>query len=148
MKNPNSLDKLVLDAIKGLESFRLVALNDFDQSELKGIPKEILNSEHTSLVNYSNNIKAILTKLIDLYQELVISNPNVYIYRVKRKNSDKVYFNAKVIWLNNDGEKKEIGLYLGKTDEFNNSVDHPKLKELAVLKIKDYLREKKDQNII
>lgn len=83
-------------------------------------------------------------KMLNYLQEMIIYKPKVYVARTKDKKTDIEYFTAKTLWPLEGGRKKEIKIYLGKAEEFNNDTQDKGAKLLAERKMKETLRRRKD----
>lgn len=87
-------------------------------------------------------------KMLNYYQEMIIHDPQVYVARTKDTKTEIEYFTAKTAWPTQAGRTKEIKIYLGKASDFGNDTQNTKAKQLAVKKMKETLRRRKDMGEI
>lgn len=87
-------------------------------------------------------------KMLNYLQEMIIYQPQVYVARTKDIKTENEYFTAKTSWPTKGGRKKEIKIYLGKAEDFGNDTQNTKAKQLAVTKMKETLRRRKDEGEI
>jgi hypothetical protein len=147
MNKADTLEKLIIDTIKGINSFGLIANNDFSSVvKSSGEVKYLLDRDRSEFHNYLVASKLIVKKLIELHLEITIASPKVYIYRSSRAKTETMYFNAKAHWLNSEGVKKEVTVYVGKADDFSNQIDNPLALKIATEKLRKLLLEKKRKN--
>ena len=93
---------------------------------------------------YRKGLGELQDAQINLQQEMIIADPIVYVARTKDIKTEIEYFTAKTTWPIEGGGKKEIKIYLGKANEFGNNTKSEKARELAVRKMKETLRRRKD----
>lgn len=67
----------------------------------------------------------------------------VYVSKTKDTKTGNYYMTGKTIFPINSPTKKqkEIRVYLGKSEDFNNDTKHPKLKEIGLRKLKEKVNE-------
>lgn len=93
---------------------------------------------------YRSFMKEIQDAFIEHNQEWIIFQPTVYVARTKDKKNDQEYFTAKTVWPLKNGKTKEIKIYLGKAEEFDNDTMNSRAKEYAKKKMSETLRRRKD----
>jgi len=96
------------------------------------------------LKKYAGTLDEIQTARINLEQELIIEEPTAYVARTTNKKSGIEYFTAKTNWPIEGGKTKEIKIYLGKATDFDNDTKNGRAKKLAIKKMKETLRRRKD----
>jgi len=81
---------------------------------------------------------------LEMQQEWIIAEPQVYVARTIDKKTDKAYFTAKTFWPLKNGKKKEIKIYLGRAEDFGNETLDIRAREIAKRKMSETLRRRKD----
>lgn len=97
-----------------------------------------------ALIKHRDVLAEIEDKMLNYVQEMVIQEPQVYVARTKDVKTDIEYFTAKTFWPMKGGDKKEIKIYLGKAEDYNNDTKNPKAKQEASKKMAETLRRRKD----
>jgi hypothetical protein len=83
-------------------------------------------------------------KRLNYEQELIVQNPQVYVARTKDVKTGIEYFTAKTFWKQKGGVKKEIKIYIGKAEDYDNDTKSPLAKRDALVKMSETLRRRKD----
>ncbi len=152
MKNefaPEALKSEISTILKGLElTDSLFKNNKIKNFDISRVDYSYSKLSEAYLERYSQGSSELRQLMILLFQELTIHYPKIYMYRTKKNNNDTYYFNAKVHWLLKDGTKKEIAVYVGKANDFNNDTNNSDAHFIARKKIKELLTEKRVLNEI
>ncbi len=143
--SPEDLRSEINSILKGIElSENLFKNNNFEKYDVKIMDFSFLRMNDFYNEKYSDVSGEFKKWLILLHQELTYHFPKIYMYRTKKNNSEIKYFNAKVHWLQLDGSKKELAVYVGKADDFGNDTENEKAHAIALKKIKALLSEKRE----
>jgi hypothetical protein len=143
-----SLDNLNFNLISSFESkdknnfifsIKSKSVDDYQMES-----KDIVNATIRDFDSAVDLVKQLKTFLIALEQEMIISEPPVYVAKTTDKKTEKVYFTAKTFWPLINGKKKEVKIYLGKAEDFGNDTMSPVAKENAVKKMRETLRNRRD----
>ena len=87
-------------------------------------------------------------KMLNYLQEMIILDPQVSVARTTDRKTGNEYFTAKTAWPIRGGRKREIKIHLGKAEEFADDTQNTNAKLLAVRKMKETLRRRKDSGEI
>jgi hypothetical protein len=119
----------------------------FIYSQVPAEPPHMLKARTEVLNKLMENkelLDVIEEKMLNYLQEMAIQSPQVYIARTKDIKTDIEYFTAKTFWEQKGGVKKEIKIYIGKAEDYDNDTRNPKAKKDAILKMAETLRRRKD----
>jgi hypothetical protein len=120
------INKSVTPIIVGYETLKdEYTINlKFKPAFFQGSFRPNLKSERDDLLAIIEKHKLILEEIeessIKFLTKAIIDNPPVYVARTRDKKTDIEYFVAKTFIPLKGGKKKEIKVYLGKAEEFNN----------------------------
>jgi hypothetical protein len=91
-----------------------------------------------------------LDRLItDFEQFKVRQNPTVYITRRKSpENKDLVYFQGRCFYPYPNGERKDVVIYIGRVERYDNNTKNPRLRSDAVKKMKETLERRHNEGTI
>lgn len=118
------------------------ALGDSDISDNKmDLELSILRILNT-LNKHKEALDEIEESVLDFIHKSIRRNPPVYIAKTRDVKTDKVYFTAKTFIPIAGGGKKEVKVYLGNADNFDNDTKSAKAKSLAVKLIREAIEEK------
>jgi hypothetical protein len=93
---------------------------------------------------YRQGLEEVNDAALDVKQEMIIAEPQVYVARTKDIKTEIEYFTAKTFWPLKNGKTKEVKIYLGKATDFNNDTMSIRAKETAKRKMSETLRRRKD----
>ena len=113
---------------------------EYEPEGLKNHRLEVLDA----LWENKDALLVLEEKMLNYAQEMIIHDPQVYVARTKDTKTEIEYFTAKTAWPTQGGRTKEIKIYLGKAADFGNDTQNTKAKQLAVTKMKETLRRRKD----
>lgn len=103
-----------------------------DSQEILKIRQEVVNA----IKKNKMALDEIQNAILKFEQSLVLFQPQIYVARTKDIKTEIEYFTAKTFWPLPDGKKKEVKIYLGKAEEFNNDTKSKKAKDIAVVKMR------------
>lgn len=123
-----------------MASFKTLDNNDISDNK-KDLELSILRILNT-LDKHKEALDEIEESILDFIHKSIRRNPPVYIAKTKDIKTEKVYFTAKTFIPIAGGGKKEIKVYLGNADKFDNDTKSAKAKNLAVKLLRDAIEEK------
>jgi len=95
-----------------------------------------------TLNKHKEALDEIEESILDFIHKSIRRNPPVYIAKTRDVKTDKVYFTAKTFIPTVGGGKKEVKVYLGSADNFDNDTKSTKAKNLAIKLIREAIAEK------
>lgn len=95
-----------------------------------------------TLNKHKEALDEIEESILDFIHKSIRRNPPVYIAKTRDVKTDKVYFTAKTFIPLPGGGKKEVKVYLGNADKFDNDTKSAKAKSEAVKLIRAAIEAK------
>lgn len=95
-----------------------------------------------TLDKHKEALDEIEESILDFIHKSIRRNPPVYIAKTRDVKTDKVYFTAKTFIPTAGGGKKEVKVYLGNADNFDNDTKSAKAKSEAVKLIRAAIEAK------
>jgi len=93
--------------------------------------------KHKEIINHIDQL------ITDFEQQKVRMNPTVYISKARTPlNKDITYFYAKTFYPFPNGKRKEVKIYLGRAEKFNNDKHSIQVKNEAVRKMRETLNRR------
>ena len=92
-----------------------------------------------------NNVNEILYASVKLYQEIVLTNPVVYLSRSTDNKSKAIYFSARTeypVWKDNRLKFRTVTVYLGNVSDFKDNMEDPAVLEKGKKKIIDAIKNR------
>ena len=117
----------------------------YKQSVL-GMAEEKRNKVLELLSKYKNELDEIEFAMLDYVQFQIIQDPPVYIARTKDIKTEIEYFTAKTFFPLKGGRKKEVKIYLGKAEDFNNDTLDLRAQSTARIKMRNTLLRRIDED--
>lgn len=111
----------------------------FVKGSVKGEGEEKREIVLDLLTKHKDTLDEIEYAMLDFVQFQVMSNPKVIVSRTKDVKTEKIYFTAKTHFPLKGGKRKEVRIYLGKAEEFNNDTLNKRAHNLAKLKMQQTL---------
>jgi len=143
-------DKNILEGIDKLELFHPETLLEWSGGFMQLPPnvKSALNKLQELTIKYRSVLERFQDAEFEVKQEWIIAEPVVYVARTKDIKTEREYFTAKTFWPLKNGERKEVKIYLGRAEDFDNDTLSLKAKEFAKSKMSVTLRRRKDDGEI
>ena len=101
---------------------------------------EVLKEKRESVINLLTEKKEIINELdrliTDYEQHKVRMNPTVYITRRKSpENKELIYFQGRTFYPFPNGKRKDVVIYIGRVEKYDNDTKNPTLKRDAKIKM-------------
>jgi len=110
--------------------------------------KSAIDKLQTLARKYRLELESLRDAELEVKQEWIIAEPNVYVARTKDIKTEREYFTAKTFWPLKNGKTKEVKIYLGRAEDFNNDTMSIQAREFAKSKMSETLRRRKDDGEI
>lgn len=111
----------------------------------RGIGEEKLQKVLETLSKFRVELEELEEKMLDFVQFQVLNNPPVYIARTRDIKTDKEYFTGKTFFPVKGGKKKEVKIYVGKAEDFNNDTRNKNALNIARIKMRDTLMRRLEE---
>ena len=129
---------------------KFVTVGNSYLKSLFSVPSEPCNEleeKRQAILHLLDDKKEIIDHLdrliTDFEQFKVRINPTVYITRRKSpENKELVYFQARTFYPYPDGRRKDVVIYIGRVEKYDNDTKNPKLRRDAVKKMKETLNKR------
>jgi len=123
-------EKIGLTTDKHGESYR---------NSTKSIGEEKRKKVLDTIAKYKNEIGDIEDVMLEFVQHQVILNPKVYIARTKDIKTEIEYFTAKTFFPLKGGKRKEVKIYIGKAEDYDNDTKNKNAIDWAQIKMQQTL---------
>ena len=152
-KLANSLGReLIIKSVTPIIAGYETLINEYT-TNLKFKPAFYQGSFRPDLKNERDDLLAIIEKHKLILEEIeessikfltkaIIDNPPVYVARTKDKKTEIEYFVAKTFIPLKGGKKKEVKVYLGKAEDFNNDTKSVDAKNKGYMVLRGVLQKR------
>lgn len=149
MKRKKS-DMNIAGVFEGLdEIYKVTSLEDGGST--KRTPKNVkaaIDKLQEIARKHRLGLKEMQEAALEVKQEWIIEQPSVYVAKTRDTKTDREYFTAKTFWPLKNGKIKEIKIYLGRAEDFENDTMSIRARETAKRKMSETLRRRKDNGEI
>lgn len=112
------------------------------KNSVLGIGEEKRKKILELLTKYKKELDEIESAMLEFVYFQIIQDPHVYIARTKDIKTGIEYFTAKTFFPLKGGRKKEVKIYVGKAEDFNNDTMNLQAQSIAKIKMRNTLKRR------